>query len=63
MTQSVDDILKADGSYIDPATTYGIIFSCERMDKEEWAINHYKGVDDEWLKSMFDEETLQEYGY
>ena len=42
MTQSVDDIPKADGSYIDPTTTYGIIFGCERMDKEEWAEEHYK---------------------
>ena len=52
-----------DASDVDPTTTYGIIFSWNRMDEDEWAINHYKGVDDEWLKSMYDEETLKKYGY
>ncbi len=40
--QSADDAPKADASDIDPVTTYGIIFSWERMDKEEWAEEHYK---------------------
>ena len=61
--QSIDEEPKDYAADIDPATTYGIIFSWERMDKTLWAVEHYKGVDDEWLKSMYDEETLQEYGY
>jgi hypothetical protein len=61
--QSEDETPKADASDVDPKTTYGIIFSWERMDVDKWAVDHYKGVDDEWLTSMYDEETLKKYGY
>lgn len=61
--QSADETPKADASDINPTTTYGIIFSWDRIDTTRWAVDHYKGVDDEWLKDMYDEETLKEYGY
>ncbi|SDA32118.1 hypothetical protein SAMN02910447_03495 [Ruminococcus sp. YE71] len=57
---------KSDASDIDPVTEYGLIFRWAWMSNEEelkWAVDHYKGVDDEWLKEFYglDDEWLEKY--